>query len=180
MVHTKNGEGVPDLNYGKKFIILFVYFHSIQNTTIFFLNLYVLSYLKHSIYISRYFFIGSVTFLWLLLSICWSIGRAVGYNFLEGLKVTLPCSYKSTCLLKLRILMTMTTITITITTRQASGLCPLATAESSTTTSTTRLSIPSTSLTGITVPDQLLRLMRIKRARNIWSSRVLSGKIIRR
>ena len=103
-------------------------------------------------------FIGSVTFLWLLLSICWSIGRAVGYNFLEGLKVTLPCSYKSTCLLKLRILMTMTTITITITTRQASGLCPLATAESSTTTSTTRLSIPSTSLTGIRCPTSFYDL----------------------
>ena len=72
------------------------------------------------------------------------------------LKVTLACSYKSTCLLKLRILMTMTTITIT--TRQAFGLCPLATAESSTTTSTTRLSIPSTSLTGIRCPTSFYDL----------------------
>ena len=39
-------------------------------------------------------FIWSVTFLWPLMSVCWSVRRRfVWHNFLKGLEVTLPSSY---------------------------------------------------------------------------------------
>ena len=49
--------------------------------------------------------VASVTSLCPLMSICrsvrrrLSVGRSVCHNFLKGQKVTLPCSYRSTCLM---------------------------------------------------------------------------------
>ena len=38
------------------------------------------------------YFIGSVTFVWPLKYVSWSVGWSVSHNFLKGREVTLPCS----------------------------------------------------------------------------------------